>query len=130
VFAFAWFLVNRGSKFWQNNWERHVDLLEEMTLGPLYTIVAVNSEKNPLTGAGRFSVTKINQLLSFFVAVVWLVIFVKSLAPVSLALKPDWYKLVLAVCTLLALGCIYHYGRSKSWHGKSELVKRTFEIET
>src|SRR5262249_38894798 len=36
VFSFAWYLVNRGSKFWQNNWERHVDLLEEMTLGPLY----------------------------------------------------------------------------------------------
>jgi hypothetical protein len=24
-FAFAWYLVNRGSKFRQTNWERHVD---------------------------------------------------------------------------------------------------------
>src|SRR5277367_3518599 len=31
VFSVAWHLVNRGSKFWQNNWERHVDLLEDMT---------------------------------------------------------------------------------------------------
>ncbi|WP_442777331.1 RipA family octameric membrane protein [Sphaerotilus montanus] len=28
TFSTAWYLVNRGSKFWQNNWERHVDLLE------------------------------------------------------------------------------------------------------
>jgi hypothetical protein len=26
LFTWAWFLVNRGSKLWQENWENHVDM--------------------------------------------------------------------------------------------------------
>jgi hypothetical protein len=36
VFTFAWHLVNRGSKYWQENWENHLDLLEDGITGPLY----------------------------------------------------------------------------------------------
>ncbi len=36
LFTWAWFLVNRGSKYWQENWENHVDLLEDPITGPLY----------------------------------------------------------------------------------------------
>ena len=39
VFSFSWWCVNRGSKFWQENWEDHVDLLEDQTTGPLYKTV-------------------------------------------------------------------------------------------
>ena len=35
----AWWLVNKGSKFWHENWENHVDLLEDDFLGPLYKTV-------------------------------------------------------------------------------------------
>lgn len=38
VFSFAWVCVNRGSKFWQENWEKHVDVLEDEVTGPLYKI--------------------------------------------------------------------------------------------
>jgi lipopolysaccharide export LptBFGC system permease protein LptF len=34
--ALGWYLVNRGSKYWQENWERHVDVLETHVVGPLY----------------------------------------------------------------------------------------------
>jgi hypothetical protein len=36
IFTWAWFLVNRGSKYWQENWENHVDMLENDVVGPLY----------------------------------------------------------------------------------------------
>lgn len=36
VFSFAWYLVNKGSKFWQENWEKHLDLVEDNVIGPLY----------------------------------------------------------------------------------------------
>ncbi|MGE1110102.1 hypothetical protein ACQJ2X_30505, partial [Bacillus wiedmannii] len=36
VFTFAWFLSSRGSKYWQENWENHLDLLENKITGPLY----------------------------------------------------------------------------------------------
>jgi hypothetical protein len=130
VFAFAWYLANRGSKYWQNNWERHVDLLEDMTLGPLYKVVAVNSERNPLTAAGKFSVTRINQMLSLFVTIVWLVLFGKSICPISIGREPDWFKLILVVVTIAALGALLLFGRSHLRHTKSQLIVRTFEIES
>lgn len=75
IFSYGWFLVNKGSKFWQNNWERHVDMLEDNVIGPLYKTVLVEKKekglKSFLTSADEFSVSKINQLLSFFLVVIW-----------------------------------------------------------
>ena len=36
VFSVGWLCVNRGSKHWQENWENHLDMLEDEELGPLY----------------------------------------------------------------------------------------------
>ena len=36
LFSIGWYLVNRGSKYWQKNWETHVDLLENEQIGPLF----------------------------------------------------------------------------------------------
>jgi hypothetical protein len=32
----GWLLSNKAAKFWQENWENHVYLLEEDVMGPLY----------------------------------------------------------------------------------------------
>lgn len=37
-FCFAWLLSSYGSKHWQENWENHIDLLEDNVTGPLYKI--------------------------------------------------------------------------------------------
>ena len=39
VFTIGWYLTNLGSKFWQKNWEAHVDALEDNIQGPLYKTV-------------------------------------------------------------------------------------------
>jgi hypothetical protein len=51
VFAFAWFLANRGSKFWQENWENHVDMLEDEVIGPLYKTILRRPDDEPTPGA-------------------------------------------------------------------------------
>ncbi|MBY0473933.1 MAG: hypothetical protein K2Q13_02595 [Nitrosomonas sp.] len=130
VLSFAWYLVNRGSKFWQNNWERHVDMLENMTLGPLYKVVAINPGNNPLTDAAQFSVTKINQMLSLFVTLFWIVLLFKSVGPVEWDREVDWYKLATIVLTLLALRALWKKGRSNIEHTTAKLHERTFKIET
>jgi hypothetical protein len=71
MFSFSWFLVNRGSKFWQNNWERHVDLLEDTKMGPLYKTVIELDRKPKLYEEAKYSVSKINQLLSLYMVVIW-----------------------------------------------------------
>jgi hypothetical protein len=37
-FTLAFFLVNKGSKFWQENWENHVAVLGKLVVGPLFSI--------------------------------------------------------------------------------------------
>ena len=130
VFSVAWFLVNKGSKFWQNNWERHVDLLEDMTLGPLYKVVATNRERNFLTAAGQFSVTKINQLLSLFVTLVWILLLAKAVGPVWPDREFDFSKLAILGVTAVGVIALAWMGRSKLDHTKTKLSERTFEIET
>ena len=33
IFSLAWFFVNKGSKFWQENWENHVAILGRPIVG-------------------------------------------------------------------------------------------------
>lgn len=35
VFTVAWYLVNRGSKYWQEDWENQVCLLDGEVTGPI-----------------------------------------------------------------------------------------------
>ena len=82
VFSLAWFFVNRGSKYWQQNWETHVDLLEDAVAGPIYKTV-VQPRKYlfwKFSDPYPFSVSKINQLLSLFVVFVWLLLITKTMA--------------------------------------------------
>lgn len=39
IFSTAWYLVNRGSKYWQENWEFHVNLLEDEHIGKLFKTI-------------------------------------------------------------------------------------------
>lgn len=80
----CWYLVNKGAKYWQENWEKHVDLLEDEIMGPLYKTTVDNKQNwihviNPFCSY-RYSVGKINLLLSSFVIVVWFILFVNRLS--------------------------------------------------
>ena len=74
LFSFGWYLVNRGSKYWQTNWETHVDMLENDVIGPLFKTWR-NTKKSSfwhITKEYPFSVSKINQILSAVVFLIWL----------------------------------------------------------
>jgi hypothetical protein len=82
----AWHLVNKGSKYWQENWENHLDLLENSYQGPLYKIVISRPDLaasewcdrviHLINGPEPFSVSKVNAALSFFNILVWIGILV------------------------------------------------------
>lgn len=83
-FSVAWYLVNRGSKFWQNNWERHVDLLEDAIIGPLYK-TAIDTRTcyfRKLHKEYGFSVSKINQILSLYILSIWIYLTIKSVSEI------------------------------------------------
>ena len=65
-FSYAWHMVNKGSKFWQKNWETHVSLLEKNVIGPLYDIY-LNPKIKILSCPIKevdFSVSKVNMWAS------------------------------------------------------------------
>ena len=131
IFSFAWYLVNRGSKYWQNNWERHVDLLEDLTLGPLYkTIAEEKPSQNFITSSGPFSVSKLNQILSLFVTAFWIMLVTESLLPISCDLGIDPFKLGIVALTVLCLIMLYTMGRSSNDNDKTsvKLKPRIVEI--
>ncbi len=80
IFSIGWYFVNRGSKLWQENWERNIEFLEEYVTGPLFkTIVVPNMDWIKLTKSYPYSVSKVNILLSLITTVFWLVILLHSL---------------------------------------------------
>ncbi|MCW1931767.1 hypothetical protein OKW52_05690 [Pararhodobacter zhoushanensis] len=72
--AFAWLLLLRGAKFWQNNWERHVDFIEDRISGAIYKTYPVPKYEAP------YSVSKINELMAGFTLLMWILIGATSVA--------------------------------------------------
>lgn len=94
----------RGSKFWQENWEAHVDFLEDEVEGRLHKIVLMKAALQP-------SVSKVNERLLIVLAVGWTAIFALAslviLFPSLLTLSHDEaaaLQVGLAFVALLAGG--------------------------
>ncbi len=75
IFSIAWYCVNRGSKYWQENWEAKITLIEEeldITLNNLQFKKEKNeADKKDFLGRRQFSVTRINSIVSIFICVIW-----------------------------------------------------------
>lgn len=116
IFSFAWLLVIKGSKFWQENWEAHLDLLEEGITGPLYkTVLETYGEDNSsilkrITKSNCYSVSKINQLIALFTIAIWVILIVSS-----------WH--LFSYQTIIIAGTLF-YARLMYKHGKSDLKNK------
>ncbi|WP_167606500.1 hypothetical protein [Maribellus sediminis] len=65
IFSIAWYFANIGSKKWQENWEKHIDMLEDEVTGPIYKTVLDKS---------AYSVSKLNIRISQFVIAIWIML--------------------------------------------------------
>lgn len=73
VCAFAWALLNRGSKYWQESWETKVERYEVDVTGKLFAQEEeIQTNKGCWLQARRYSVSKISIALSDYVFVLWL----------------------------------------------------------
>lgn len=111
VLSLAWVLANRGSKQWQENWEHHVDHLEDDFIGPLYkTTLPRRPPKGVLgwlnfitVGPSKHSVSKINQMVSLYVLGIWGVILYRVLPPGTVC---EWTAVSQTVGAFTLLACI------------------------
>lgn len=72
VSTFIWLCLNRGSKFWQENWEKHIEILSIKLDRPIMGIVMV--PYNPpckLTSSYHYSVSRCNMTLSIMFLLFW-----------------------------------------------------------
>ena len=75
IFCLSWLLVHKGSKFWQKNWETHIDYLENAYIGNIYKSHLDTNNKNEFSGcilspkAYDYSVSKISLLCSMLITI-------------------------------------------------------------
>ena len=140
VFSFSWLLANRGSKHWQENWENHVDMLEDPVTGPLYKVVLTRGSpkgaaewmNHLVTGPSAFSVSKINQIISLFVTSIWSILLVHSLPEFSASASIQWTYTFEIGAAVFACLLIAFYGRSYQgghWH-KGTIRTATIKNDT
>jgi len=137
VFSFGWFCVNKGSKQWQENWENHVDLLEDEKIGPLYRIVLLRGKAKTLkgkindflTGPAALSVSRINQLISLYVTLIWVVLLIGALFPNFASDHPRLrYGAEIATALLICAG-FFGFGKTSLGVHHPIALQRETEIE-
>ncbi len=80
VCSLSWTLINRGSKFWYENWEAKVKRLEGPVVRPLFALVEpAKPGSDPWLRGYRFSPSKLIIALSDYVFAMWLAIFAREI---------------------------------------------------
>lgn len=122
VFSVAWYFVNRGSKFWQRNWEYHAESLEDEVIGPLYkTVMHKSSDRfcNPMS-AYPFTVSNINVILSLVVVSVFVALCVFALPWDACWECTSWsvVKIITTAFAAVCLGALGYWGRTSTSRAK------------
>lgn len=127
VLSLAWHFTNIGSKSWQRHWEIHVDLLEDAFTGPLYKTVHPR-----LT----YSVSKINEIVSFVFVFIWLLLGVKYLFDQNLirsigeTKSVNWFVVTSTMMSLLVVfSMIFGHGRGRFGSRPIKMYRRNVSYE-
>jgi len=124
IFSIAWNYVIRGSKKWQENWENHIDKLEDFISGPLYKTIF---HKDTF-----YSVSKINEILSIVIIVVWLAMLINFLNLNSFfslnnnSITSFDFKILftLIITFLFSISIIFGYSKKKYNNKKNSFIRR------
>jgi hypothetical protein len=117
VCSFAWTLLNRGSKYWQESWETKVEAFEIPVTGKVFAQEElVQSHKGPWLQARRFSVSKLAIALSDYVFFLWTCLvaveFVRKYVPSHIGGFEAYAPGAFALASVAYLGLLLWRGRS------------------
>jgi len=75
IFSLSWYYVNRGSLYWQYNYERIIEAIEESLKINFYKSNLVNTTpRSDIFSAHPFALGRINIMVSLFVCLIWVVL--------------------------------------------------------
>lgn len=106
IFSLGWTLVNRGSKYWQENWERKVGLAAQAASVQLFQNREPVQPKFFLWQARQYSVSKLAIALSDFTVIVWVFLGISAFH--------DWLTAIMAIVTIIYAGLMCWRGRTSS----------------
>lgn len=99
LLSLLWYIANRGSKFWQENWEAHIEQLSMYSGVPIFSII--NKREHSIRNLMQeypFSVSKVNQMVSLIITFTWLIMLCKEMGLSKLLENiaySCWYKVVV-----------------------------------
>lgn len=132
IFSYSWYFVNRGSKFWQNNWELHVDYLEDKIIGPLYKTIQdpKTSKWHHIRSQYPSSVSKINQFLSLTMIISWMIVNFLSLSNILIGLH-GIFIFIVELVFIVVFGFVFDFfTKSRLSHDtKKNFVSRDIDGE-
>lgn len=115
----AWYYSNKGSKFWQRHWEKHLDLIEDSFTGSLYKTVF---------GRKSYSVSKINLIVSNIFRAVFLGLFIRFiLSENSIGFVPDLSRFNFLYTLTIFLTFLF-WSSMKFGQGRGRFRKRDVTI--
>ncbi|ALQ83034.1 RipA family octameric membrane protein [Klebsiella pneumoniae] len=127
VLSVAWHLTNMGSKSWQRHWEVHVDLLEDAFTGPLYKTV------HPQV---TYSVSKINEIVSFVFVFIWPLLGIKYLFDQNLihsleeTKSLNWFVVISTIMSFLVVfSMFFGHGRGRFGTRSIKMYRRSVSYE-
>lgn len=99
IISLAWKIINVGSKDWQRHWENHIDQLEDNFTGPLYKTVSKTR---------TYSVSKINELVSLFFLLIWIILALfylinNKLLYLSFFSTIAWKEIIISIVTIFII---------------------------
>lgn len=77
ICSLAWTLVNRGSKYWQQQWESKIEGVEDRVTGALFKVRETKPDKG-WWGGYPYSVSKLATMVSDYVSLIWLLILIRQ----------------------------------------------------
>lgn len=122
LLSLLWYMANRGSKFWQENWEAHIKELSTHLGVPIFGIIKrrEHSIRN-LMQEYPFSVSKVNQMVSLIITFTWLLILCKEMGVFKLLENipfSDWYKVlaggIVIMLSFLIIMCCKGFAAKES----------------
>ena len=116
VCSLGWTLANRGSKYWQEQWETKIEAVEDSVTGPLFKTRERSQAKGWWLSGRPYSVSKLAIAISDYVFLVWIAVFLQQVwAAFSLSVSGDVRLVAIIVICLVPtfyLGLIAGFGRS------------------
>ena len=105
--SFGWYLSNRGAKYFQTNWEKWINYLEEFDYGKLYSNPIEPTEmKVGWFSIGKFSLSRINIIFSFAITMLWFgmtILFSYFILP-----NHSTCVAIITTLTMIILGIVFY----------------------